>query len=1309
MKKLFTLLFCTLLSSITHSQIIINELQADAGNFDDNGGEWIELKNIGSASVDLSCWKLTNGGSVIISIPQGLILNAGHYLLIGDASKMMCASCDFPSLNTQFNSNTSGFGLGIGAYSNTVFLNTNTCNCLTGNGSYNHGTLNGDRVVLFDASSNIVDAMIYAGGNKYGTAAIAVSVPATASCAASTETIPDVSDAIYVGREICNDVSGCNTSFARLPDGNNGTTVTWSQSGNAACSGCSAPCGTNTNTANNDRPTPGLSNSTTVFTATLNSNPVSNGSTLTVCGATPISFQYLINLHTNVALSANQANGNLGSYVRLNGGTPVNYSSASFNSSTGITSLTYTTIPGTGTNTYEFIWGDANTQCTVCPGSTSTSVPNNSNSADKECYEHMTITVIRETPLTGTPTVTCASPGTVTVNNVQGTNVQYILQKQSITGGPFVTVGGPQSLNVIGSVVDDDADPTLPNYQIVISSNNIVCSNPAPITVSVPIGCLGNPLCPSFITSGAGAATFLPASGTTVCGGTNFTFSTNINGVCSNGILDVKYDFDPSFNPYTQGTSLGFISTTVGSVPPTSTATGRVYISEYAADVYGNGFTNDGIQDMPSTCGLPAGADADGSSPNSGEYLELYNAGPGNVDLSGWMVTDGDWTARIPAGTILAANSWYLIGGGGTECITGVKPDLNVETCNCTSGPNNGGTGTDFMNLTNSAEYLMLLDCGSNMIDQVRWNSPTDATQPNGLAAGCNDYISATANFTFPVPTTIGGANNRARADDGTWSIAVNNQLVGVGFNGTPKGDNSPGGTSPWDGASVSFGTQCPPAPVSASLTLNIPDTCSQTSNTTVIVKAYYLPQPGGTCNQNNVIATATYTIPLCELISLSGGGTVCNPNTTPLQVTTTSSLLGNYDFYLSNGTDNDTIFNASGAGPFIANVTNSGSWYISGINVPLSNCAPRLEGTFANVNVIPLPAITNSPASVSICYQSSFDLTSLEPLLNTNPTATQFNWYETSSSITPINTLVAPLNDTAFYVAATTGAPNNCEGARISVPVLIDPLPQEPTIACDGTTVTITPASPNCEPIACSTIEYSADNLNWNTNLTYTSSDPGWSGWGASPTSILYARNANVINCETQFVFNNPCAVALPSTITYFDGKLNNNNTVQLNWIAENETNLIKYELERSDNNANYSNVSEHKAQNSVGKILYETIDSKPLPGINFYRLKMIDKNGSFNYSKSISILNGKEDNYVLVFPNPVQDNAMIRLYAVKSGKATLQALDMNGRIIKERTLTVERGLQNMPFSLQSVPSGQYILRVSLNNEIYHIPFSKK
>jgi hypothetical protein len=1298
MKHILLLPFALLFFFTSQAQIVINEVGADVGNFENAGGEWLELVNIGTTPFDLSCYRLSNG-STEMTFPFGLVVLPSQYLLIGNAAKMMCSTCDYKELQNQFNLNTSGFGDGIGNYTNTVFLNTDLlgnggCGCLFGSGAFNNGTGLGDRIVLFDDNGNVVDAMMYGGGNYYGNNSLTLNFTSIPNCVPlSGVTFPAPSSPVFNGRSICNDVTSCNSSYARLPDGNNGATVTWNQTGNLSCSGCTIPCGPATNTASNDLPTPGLPNSTNTWSATLDGNPVTSFNTpLTVCGATPITFIYESYGFTNTALTPLQPSGLLGSYVSINNGTPTSYTGSSFNASQGTTTLVASLIPGPGTTQYTFVMGESNVNCSSCPGTATLADVNNNASAARECYITRTVTVVREEPLGGTPNVTCSILGSITVSGATGTNLKYELQKQTTIGGLFTTIAGPQNSSLFSGVVDDDADPLLPNYQVVVTTQNTVCTNPTGLIAAVPTTCLGNPACATYVTTNPGAPTFNPPSGSIACAAGNLQFTVDINGVCTNGTVDLLYDFNPSFDPYTSGTLMGSAPTTVGITPPTTTATSKVFINEFTP------------RPPLGTC---AGTQ-NGPNPNSGEWIELYNPGPTNVDIGGWSISDGDWTTTIPAGVTILANSHYLIGGGGTLCSSGALPDLNVETCNCSSV---SPASQDIMNLTDANEQIALFDCSGNLIDGVIWGAGQglpDTTANTAWATGCGNYI---VQKNVNIPSTIvntgaslGGGTNvgRYRTSTNTW-VTTTTALL----NATPKATN-PGGN--WTGTTIPFGTNCPPPPVTATITVPMPDTCDQFNATNFTVKAIYKPDPVAPCTKAAVTATATYTINPCTLLTLGSDGEYCQPNTAPVTLTPSDPLVGNFDVTLTNGTNNVTLNALTGAGPFNGTVANSGLWTINSITPPTGVCAPKKVGS-ANIIIHPIPAITSSPTSVGSCYLYGYDLSNINLLLTTNPPASTFNWYDApvnGNLISP--TLVYPTNATTYYAEPSTGNPANCNGTRVPVLVDVTPIPDVPTIQCVNDTLKILPLASNCVPTPClSGVDYSPNGLNWSAATAYTTSDPGWSGWGVSPNNQLYIRNLAQASCYVIITYFAPCANPLPTTVFGFNGNLMPNKQVELKWFTGNEELVDRFIVERSGDKLNFERLTEVEAKNGVSNT-YNSWDTNPLAMDNYYRLKIMDEDGKFEYSNIIAVSNPVNESAVsALFPNPCLDEIQFAVQGVKTERCSYEVQDMTGKVIANEQTLIHSGYNSIPVLTKSLASGMYMLHITIGNRVVNKTFRKE
>ncbi|MFN0202315.1 MAG: fibronectin type III domain-containing protein [Bacteroidia bacterium] len=125
-----------------------------------------------------------------------------------------------------------------------------------------------------------------------------------------------------------------------------------------------------------------------------------------------------------------------------------------------------------------------------------------------------------------------------------------------------------------------------------------------------------------------------------------------------------------------------------------------------------------------------------------------------------------------------------------------------------------------------------------------------------------------------------------------------------------------------------------------------------------------------------------------------------------------------------------------------------------------------------------------------------------------------------------------------------------------------------------------------------------------------------------------------------------------LPVRLLSFTGE-NAGAVNQLHWVTEKEQNADYFVVERSLDNVSFQYVGKENAtgQANLGENYYHLTDNQPLPNTNFYRLKMVDKNGAFSYSPSIEISNKPIVASFEVYPNPMKDKLSIRMEGLHQG----------------------------------------------------------
>ncbi len=210
-------------------------------------------------------------------------------------------------------------------------------------------------------------------------------------------------------------------------------------------------------------------------------------------------------------------------------------------------------------------------------------------------------------------------------------------------------------------------------------------------------------------------------------------------------------------------------------------------------------------------------------------------------------------------------------------------------------------------------------------------------------------------------------------------------------------------------------------------------------------------------------------------------------------------------------------------------------------------------------------------------------------------------------------------------------------------------------------------------------------------TSLT-TDLNPGTAG--SNPSGLVNFNNAVYFSGNDGTDLNELWKINMGSTVPLKLLSLTayrQNQTVRLQWRTANEINTSHFEIERSADGRSFINIGNVEA-NSRNINFYSGIDNSPLHGINYYRLKMIDKDGTFEYSQTVKI-NFEQINNAVIQPNPT-NNFIVVANAEQYRK--LRLIDMNGKEIRR----FEKNGNNR-YSVDGITKGVYLLQLYSNEGI--------
>lgn len=173
-----------------------------------------------------------------------------------------------------------------------------------------------------------------------------------------------------------------------------------------------------------------------------------------------------------------------------------------------------------------------------------------------------------------------------------------------------------------------------------------------------------------------------------------------------------------------------------------------------------------------------------------------------------------------------------------------------------------------------------------------------------------------------------------------------------------------------------------------------------------------------------------------------------------------------------------------------------------------------------------------------------------------------------------------------------------------------------------------------------------------------------------------------------------------VPVTLLNFNGETRNGYN-QLTWTTATELNNRGFSIERSKDGINFTSIefvtSKAVDGNSTGQLTYNYQDSKPLAGINYYRLKQTDKDNKFVYSNTV-VLKGAlvhELQLVSVYPNPTASVLNVSVASPKKDKVQLIITDVVGKQIYQTTQEVQQGETNLALNVSAFAKGSYILKL--------------
>lgn len=227
-------------------------------------------------------------------------------------------------------------------------------------------------------------------------------------------------------------------------------------------------------------------------------------------------------------------------------------------------------------------------------------------------------------------------------------------------------------------------------------------------------------------------------------------------------------------------------------------------------------------------------------------------------------------------------------------------------------------------------------------------------------------------------------------------------------------------------------------------------------------------------------------------------------------------------------------------------------------------------------------------------------------------------------------------------------------------------------------------------------------------------SSTPTWLNMGSfftlastgnfTPTQIrVILSDGTEGGCGNDFAIDDLkfslCPEGAPMPVTFLNINAQSKGSgVSINWSTSQEINNNYFEVQKSaDGNSNWNVVATlNGAGNSQVVKNYNAFDANPLSGFNYYRVKQVDKDGKFDYSKTVNVKLNINKTSASVLINPFRTSLSVDFSSAAGQVVSARLIDITGKQMASEKWSLAPGNSRKEFSnVSGLQQGLYIISI--------------
>jgi hypothetical protein len=170
------------------------------------------------------------------------------------------------------------------------------------------------------------------------------------------------------------------------------------------------------------------------------------------------------------------------------------------------------------------------------------------------------------------------------------------------------------------------------------------------------------------------------------------------------------------------------------------------------------------------------------------------------------------------------------------------------------------------------------------------------------------------------------------------------------------------------------------------------------------------------------------------------------------------------------------------------------------------------------------------------------------------------------------------------------------------------------------------------------------------------------------------------------------------------FNGVLKGEST-DLTWSTKNEVNTKEFNVQKSTDGVTWNTIGTVSSKNSADGAEYGFVDNNVTASKNFYRLQIINDDGTFTYT-SVIIINKNGGHSVIVLGNPVTNTINLNISDEGAENYQLSLFSSDGKLIATQPFNQTGGTSRVAMNVPSGATGVLVLKVTngTNTDVFRV-----